>query len=161
MKSLKDRIAEKFNDKNFEKQFLQSSAFYRLASEVLLLRKQRGLTQKELAEKIGTTQAVISRVESASVKPSFDTILKIADALDAAMDVRLLPVENIRRKSAQSDNEDRQQNALKGILYYDQEQSALSSNAKWISSENTNMPQIEVKPVSLKPAHKVRHHEYA
>lgn len=99
MKDLKTRIAEKFKDKDFEKEYHRTAALYRLAGRVLLLRKQRGLTQKELAEKVGTTQAVVSRLESASVKPSIETVLKFAEALDAVLDFRLTPIEDARRKS--------------------------------------------------------------
>ncbi len=150
MKDLKNRIAEKFNDKNFEKKYLRTSAFYRLAGEILLLRKQRGLTQKELAEKVGTTQAVISRLESASVKPSLETILKIAEALDAAVDVRLRPVESVRRaeKDADAQEETSKTDPRKGIVYYDWEQSSLSPDAKWISPQNSPMQNVTVKTPS-------------
>jgi transcriptional regulator with XRE-family HTH domain len=99
MNDLKARIAEKFSDKDFEKKYHRTATLYRLAGRLLLLRKQRGLTQKELAEIIGTTQAVVSRLESVSVKPSLETVLNFAEALDAVVDIRFTPVEDTRRKS--------------------------------------------------------------
>jgi len=154
MTELNARIAEKFKDRSVEKKYLRTAVLYRLAAALLLLRKQRGLTQKELAEKIGTTQTVISRLESASVKPSLETILKVAEALDAAVDIRLLPVENIRVNSAQDEAAIEKPNPLKGILYYDWEQSTLSPDAKWISSQNSPVQEISVKktckPLSIK-----------
>ena len=99
MKDLNTRIAEKFKDPNFEKEYHRTAALYRLAGRLLLLRKQRGLTQRELAEKVGTTQAVVSRLESASVKPSIETILNFAEALDSVVDIHLTPIEDTRRKN--------------------------------------------------------------
>jgi transcriptional regulator with XRE-family HTH domain len=151
MKDLKARIAERFQDKNFEKKYLRTSALYRLAGEMLLLRKQRGLTQKELAEKVGTTQAVISRLESASVKPSLETILKIAEALDAAVDVRLLPVEKIRQKNTSEEQKSQKPDPRQGILYYDLENAKLSIDEKWISSQNTKLE----SPTVRTPAHTI------
>ena len=104
MNNLNTRIAEKFKDKDFEKEYHRTATLYRLADRLLLLRKQRGLTQKELAEIIGTTQAVVSRLESVSVNHSLETILKFAEALDAVVDVRLTPIEDTRPKNEQKEN---------------------------------------------------------
>jgi len=161
MKDLNASIAEKFQDKNFEKKYLRSSALYRLAGEMLLLRKQRGLTQQELADKVGSTQAVISRLESASVKPSLETILKIAEALDATVDVRLLPVEKIRRNQNLPEIENKRSEPLKGILYFDQEQVLLGANEKWISPQNTPIPEIRAKTPDLMISHQRKIREYA
>lgn len=161
MNDLNTRIAEKFKDRDFEKKYLRTAVLYRLAAALLLLRKQRGLTQKELAEKVGTTQTVISRLESASVKPSLETILKVAEALDAAVDVRLLPVENMRVNSEQNEAETKKTNPLKGILYYDWEQSTLSPNAKWISSQNSPVQEISVKKIRKPLSMKSKVKEYA
>lgn len=167
MSDLTARIAGKFKDSAVEKKYLRSAAIHRLAGALLLLRKERGLTQKELAEKVGTTQTVISRLESASVKPSIETILKIAEALDAAVDVRLIPVEKMRRQSAEDtatdENRRSRSDMLQGIIYYDRDQNSLSQSEKWITTDNTSsLGQMSVKTpktnISLKLA-KIR--EYA
>lgn len=50
--------------------------------EFKTLRLSKGLTQKELAEIVGTTQTTITNIEKGITKsPSFDIALKIADAL--------------------------------------------------------------------------------
>jgi transcriptional regulator with XRE-family HTH domain len=98
MNDLNTRIAEKFKDKLFEKKYHRTASLYRLADRLLLLRRQRKLTQKDLAEKIGTTQAVVSRLESASVTPSLETILNFAEALEAVVDIHIIPIEDTRSK---------------------------------------------------------------
>ncbi len=156
MKNLKTRIAEKFEDKDFEKKYHRTAALYRLADRVLLLRKQRGLTQKELADKVGTTQAVISRLENASVKPSLETILKIAEALDATVNIQLHPIETVRRGKEQNETEDKKQDPLKGILYYDFEHSTLSAEEKWISSKDKTLPGMPQGSTTPAPARKIK-----
>ena len=152
MKDSNSLLIERFKNKDFEKKYHHTASFFRLADEVLMLRKQRGLTQKELAEKVGTTQAVVSRLENASVKPSLETILKIAQALDAAVDVRLIPLETIRKETDGPTQEDKQkeQDALKGIVYFHTDQSK-KENSKWIDAEEfSSILSISSKP-SLAP----------
>lgn len=53
-----------------------------LAYQVLLARKQRNVTQKELAELTGIYQAEISKLERGIGNPSLNTIKRIADGLN-------------------------------------------------------------------------------
>jgi ribosome-binding protein aMBF1 (putative translation factor) len=53
----------------------------RLAMEIHALREKRGLTQKELAERLGTTQSAIARLEAGNIAPSLPTLDKVAAAL--------------------------------------------------------------------------------
>ena len=45
------------------------------------LRQNAALSQQELAERIGTTQSAIARLESGSAQPKLATLSKLADAL--------------------------------------------------------------------------------
>jgi ribosome-binding protein aMBF1 (putative translation factor) len=62
----------------------------RLAVEIRALREARGLSQRELAERVGTTQSAIARLESGHISPSLPTLDKVADALDAELSVSLV-----------------------------------------------------------------------
>jgi len=53
----------------------------RLAMEIHALREKRGLTQRELAERLGTTQSAIARLEAGNIAPSLPTLDKVAAAL--------------------------------------------------------------------------------
>ncbi|HLC23203.1 MAG TPA: helix-turn-helix transcriptional regulator [Dehalococcoidia bacterium] len=64
---------------------------YKLARELIRLRLSKGLTQEQLAKKINTKQAGIARLESGSRLPSLSTIRKVAEALDADLDIVLRP----------------------------------------------------------------------
>lgn len=51
------------------------------------IRKVRGLSQKELAEMVGTSQAYISALERGKQNPSMDTYIKIAEQLKVPREV--------------------------------------------------------------------------
>lgn len=57
----------------------------KIGNNIKLYRKKKGLTQKQLAEKIGTTDSAITRYESNSREPSIEIITKIAKALNISI----------------------------------------------------------------------------
>ena len=63
--------------------------------QVAQLRMQRGLTQSQLAEMVGTRQPSIARLENGSNKPSLTFLNKIAAALNAKIEVKLVPEINL------------------------------------------------------------------
>src|SRR4051812_7805220 len=65
--------------------------FAAIAEKVADRRAQRGLSQRELAELVGTTQSAIARLERGGRPPRIDTLLRIADALDCELVVDLRP----------------------------------------------------------------------
>lgn len=46
------------------------------------LRTEAGLTQAELAARMGTTQSAIARMEGGGTRPKLETLEKLADAID-------------------------------------------------------------------------------
>jgi transcriptional regulator with XRE-family HTH domain len=62
-----------------------------LAARVAEQRRDRGLSQRELADLCGTTQSAIARVERGARPPRLDTLLRIAGALDCELAVELRP----------------------------------------------------------------------
>lgn len=61
---------------------------FTLIEAVIQARKERHLTQKDLAKKIGTKQSVISRLESGRGNPTFSFLKKIAHALGSHLEIR-------------------------------------------------------------------------
>jgi DNA-binding XRE family transcriptional regulator len=76
------------NDKKFIKEAEKVEYEYELAKSLIELRKKNNITQVELAERVGTKQPVISRVETGTVKPSISLLERIAYALGANLEVR-------------------------------------------------------------------------
>jgi transcriptional regulator with XRE-family HTH domain len=62
---------------------------YALVGELIAARQQAGLTQAEIALRMGTTQSVIARLESARHMPTFDLAARYAAALGRRLDVHL------------------------------------------------------------------------
>ncbi len=90
------KLSEKLRDQNYRKKFFLAEASARIASQLIALRKKRGLSQGELAEAIGTKQPAISRVERAGYQNwSFNTLRSIADVLDARIRVVIESSEDI------------------------------------------------------------------
>ena len=52
---------------------------------VYRLRAQAGLTQSELAERMGTTQSAIARMEGGGARPNLETLEKLATAVGAEL----------------------------------------------------------------------------
>ena len=83
----------------FKKQLLENQHIKRAYDELgpefevaaLLIKKrlQYHITQKQLAERIGTRQSAISRFESGTYNPSVSFLYKIAEALDAKLKISI------------------------------------------------------------------------
>ncbi len=71
--------------------YIEAEVASGLAHQIRALRTQRGWTQKDLADKLGTTQAAVSRLEDPSYgRPSIKTLLDVGAAFDVALQVRFV-----------------------------------------------------------------------
>ena len=62
---------------------------YELMRQIINARIEQNMTQKQLAEKIGTKQSSIARLESGNYNPSYQFLQKIANALGKRLTVSL------------------------------------------------------------------------
>lgn len=69
------------NNPEFRKVWDESRAEYKLIGEMISLRKQENITQKELAELTGNKQQVISRIERKESIPTIRAFSRMLDAL--------------------------------------------------------------------------------
>jgi ribosome-binding protein aMBF1 (putative translation factor) len=65
--------------------------FAQIADRVAERRTAMGLSQRDLAERCGTTQSAIARLERGGRPPRIDTLLRIAEALHCDLVVELAP----------------------------------------------------------------------
>jgi ribosome-binding protein aMBF1 (putative translation factor) len=71
-----------------------------IAQEIYALRTRAGLTQKQLAKMVGTTDSVISRLEDADYAGhSLKMLQRISAALDRRIEIHFVPLRS-RRRSA-------------------------------------------------------------
>ena len=89
------KIMPKFEDWEAEKikdpDFLAAAKELEPGYQVARLRMLRGLTQAQLAEMVGTRQPSIARLENGTSAPSLYFLSKIAEALGAKIEFKLIP----------------------------------------------------------------------
>ena len=64
---------------------------FSVAKAVIAARNRAGLTQMELAQKMGTTQPVVARMEGGRVQPSLRTLQRLAQATGSRLTIRFEP----------------------------------------------------------------------
>lgn len=78
-----DDIARQYaEDPEYRAAIDRLEPFEQLARVVIMRRAALGLSQRELAKRMGTTASVISRIESGQHRTSTETIRRLALALD-------------------------------------------------------------------------------
>lgn len=79
------------SQQNQDQAFIAESQRLELGYQITRLRLQRGMTQAELAKKAGTRQPSIARLENGSSMPSLSFLERIAEALDAQVEIKITP----------------------------------------------------------------------
>lgn len=93
-------LEEQLKDKDFAERFKKAGDAWDIALQIASLRRESGLSQKELAKLAGTTQQQISRLESTSYEGhSLSMIRRVAEALGATVQVEILPPKHPRRSA--------------------------------------------------------------
>ena len=69
-----------FNNPNFVREYEALEEEFALAAALIKARADAGLTQEELAQRMGTTQSAIARLEGGKSRPSTTTLAKVAKA---------------------------------------------------------------------------------
>ncbi len=64
---------------------------FAIVGEMIEARQAAGLTQTDVAVRMGTTQSVVARLENARHMPTFDMIARYAAAIGRRLDVHLVP----------------------------------------------------------------------
>ena len=104
MTTFKEHLNEKLNDKEFARLYHMERKKLRIAYEIHAARINQGWTQKQLAERAGVTQQMISRIENAlTPNISLNTVTKIGDVLgleiglvEPSYPIRAVPNHGVR-----------------------------------------------------------------
>ena len=75
-------------------EYIQNNVRKSLVREYTYLRKLKGLTQAEVAERAGISRTNISRFESGEYNPTLEMLVKLATAMDLDILVTLKPKNN-------------------------------------------------------------------
>ena len=96
MKAFRDYLKEQFKDKNLEEKFYKRLDKERIAAEILYYREKLNLTQKQLAEKISSSQSAIARLEDSDYHNySIKLLRKIASVLNLELVVTFREKEGL------------------------------------------------------------------
>ena len=80
-------------DPEFKELWDNSRTEYRIVGELVKLRKEKGLTQIDLANRSGNKQQAISRIEKHENSPTLKTLCNILDVLE--YDIQLVPRQKV------------------------------------------------------------------
>ena len=83
--------ADLMKDPGFRREYEKLEPEFAIARAIIDARVKRKISQEELARKMGTGQAVISRLEGANASPSLSLIKRLANALGLKVELRLTP----------------------------------------------------------------------
>ena len=107
--NLKQFKARAFARPKVKKAYDDLAEEFAFLDEVLKARSESGLSQAEVAERVGTTQSAIARLESAAPKhsPSIATLRRYAGALGYKLEIRLVkkerrPMTRSRKRTAKA-----------------------------------------------------------
>ena len=82
----------------FQAQVEEELAAINVAQDLVALRESRGLSQAQLADRLGITQSAIAQLESAQPKNvELRTLVRVAAALGAHVDVSIRPRRQARK----------------------------------------------------------------
>jgi ribosome-binding protein aMBF1 (putative translation factor) len=89
MKIHKQFHGELLKDPEYKKAYDSLELEFKLIEAIIEQRIKKGLTQKQLAEKIGTKQSAIARFESGTYNPTLSFLKKLAQALGVTITVKV------------------------------------------------------------------------
>jgi ribosome-binding protein aMBF1 (putative translation factor) len=90
-RSYKDVKKRFLADPELRKEYEALGPAFELIESIIRRRMELNMSQEDLAAKVGTGQAVVSRLESGNANPTLASLAGIAKALDAELRIELKP----------------------------------------------------------------------
>ncbi len=90
MKNWKILRKELLADKEVAKAYRELKPKYALISQLIKARIKKGLTQEQLAKRVGTKQSAIARIESGDANISIASLEKITQALNSRLIIKVV-----------------------------------------------------------------------
>ena len=91
-RTVKEHLKEKMKNPEFQRAWRGLDEEFEVLESIIKAREKAGLTQEQLAKRIGTKQPALSRLERGGFnRATVETLRKIAEALDVRLVVRLEP----------------------------------------------------------------------
>ena len=87
MSSFREYRDERLKDPAFRAEYEAPGAEFEFIESLIAARLAAGLTQAELAERLGTKQPAVARLESGAMPPSLDMLKRLAKALNVRFEI--------------------------------------------------------------------------
>jgi predicted transcriptional regulator len=89
MKDWKTFKTELLKDKEVAREYERLAPRYAVISQLIAARQKSGFTQRELANRMGTKQSAIARLEAGNTNPSIGFLEKIASVMGTTLTIKL------------------------------------------------------------------------
>jgi len=89
MRNWKKLKSELLQNKVVKKEYDRLTPRYKVISALISARIKTGISQKELAQRIGTKQSAIARFEAGNINPSLGFLEKMAEVMGYRLDISL------------------------------------------------------------------------
>ncbi|MDR0590060.1 MAG: XRE family transcriptional regulator [Spirochaetaceae bacterium] len=123
---------------------------YWFGEKIRIVRERRGFTLREVADRAGVSESLVSQIERNRVSPAIDTLLSLADALD--LDLEYLFADYRRDRSVKiTRSYERDSFTKPGVLY---------ERLARFEGSAPNREGIEVYNITLEPGAKTGSAEY-
>jgi ribosome-binding protein aMBF1 (putative translation factor) len=91
MTSLAKLRQKLLTDPEVKAEYDRLGPIFAVVGEMIEARQAAGLTQTEIASRMGTSQSVVARLENARHMPTFEMIARYAAAIGRRLDIHLVP----------------------------------------------------------------------
>lgn len=96
LSEFRDFLNEQLEDAEFREEYDNMSPEFDIIRAMVKARKENNITQKELSERTGITQADISRIENGTRNPSLNMIKRLAKGMGMRLKLEFIPETNRR-----------------------------------------------------------------
>ena len=91
MSDFREHLNKQLRNLEFKEEWDKLETEYNMMQAMIDARKKCNITQKELAEKTGITQADISRIETGNGNPTLSVLKRIAGGMDMILKIEFIP----------------------------------------------------------------------
>lgn len=87
-------LEKELQNPEFKKEWDALEPEFNMIQAMIDARKQKNMTQKELAERSGIDQSDISKIERGVANPSLSTLKRLAEGMDTVLRLQFIPKKN-------------------------------------------------------------------
>ncbi len=91
-KNFRETLNQQLKNPEFKEEWDELEPEYQIIKAMLSSRAEKSMTQKQLADITGISQADISRLENGNANPSLRTLVRLADGMGMKLKLEFVPV---------------------------------------------------------------------